>query len=68
MRFTSRVSKVSVEVLASEGAIVHPEDIKIIAEIPEKISGPTWIKLKSELPEGLHLLQIRPQSIKVWER
>ena len=39
------------------------EDINVIAEVPDKAKGRVEVALKAKLPEGLHLLEIQPNSI-----
>ncbi len=41
------------------------DKIKVVADIPEQISGSQEVELKCELPESIHLLQIRPKYINV---
>jgi len=57
--------QVNVELLAGEGMNVEQSDILIIAEIPEGAKGLTKIKLDAKLPDGIHLLQISPETINV---
>ncbi len=41
------------------------KDIKVIAEIPDTAKGNVKVELTTVLPEGVHLLEIRPKSINV---
>lgn len=65
--FSSRVKKVALDVLVSDEEKIKNlknSSIKVIAELPGR-RGSASVKLKAELPEGVHLLQIHPESINV---
>ncbi|WP_127717470.1 YbbR-like domain-containing protein [Halobacteriovorax sp. HLS] len=66
-KISSKVKYVSLDVLAPEGVRLNKSDIQIIAEVPES-KGTHSVKLRANLPEGIHLLQINPQSINVSTR
>lgn len=65
--FIAKVRTASIDVLIPEGTDLKltTKDVKLIAEIPEGSKGEVRIKLKAELPEGVHLLQIYPETITV---
>jgi len=64
--FVSKVKNVSLDVLLPEGTKqINSKDVKVVAEIPEGAKGETKVKLNAELPEGVHLLQIYPETINV---
>jgi YbbR domain-containing protein len=63
-RLSSKTKYVSLDVLAPENVKLTKSDIQVIAEVPDK-KGVHRVKLRANLPEGIHLLQINPQSIKV---
>lgn len=65
--FSSRVKNVALDVLISDEEkfeTINNSAIKVIAELPNR-RGNSQVKLKAELPEGIHLLQIHPESINV---
>lgn len=65
--FSSRIKKVAIDVLVSDEEKVKElkkSSVKVIAELPGR-RGRKNIKLKAVLPEGVHLLQIHPESINV---
>ncbi len=66
-QFMAKVRTASIDVLIPEGADLKltTKDVKLVAEIPEGSKGEVRIKLKAELPEGVHLLQIYPETISV---
>lgn len=66
LKATSR--KVSLDVLAPEGMSIRSSQVQVVADIPEGSKGNVEIKLKANLPDGVHLLQINPQSINVTVR
>ena len=63
-RIKSKIKYVSLDVLAPENVKITRSDIQVIAEVPDK-KGAHRVKLRAKLPEGIHLLQINPQSINV---
>jgi YbbR domain-containing protein len=65
--FRARIRTASIDVLIPEGTDLKlaAKDVRLIAEIPEGSKGEVRIKLKAELPEGVHLLQIYPDAINV---
>lgn len=65
--FVAKVRTASIDVLIPEGADLKltTKDVKLVAEIPDGSTGEIRIKLKAELPEGVHLLQIYPETITV---
>lgn len=60
--------KVSLDVLAPEGMSIRSSQVQVVADIPDESKGNVEIKLKANLPDGVHLLQINPQSINVTVR
>lgn len=66
-RISSKSKYVSLDVLAPEGVKINRSDIQVIADVPSS-KGTHRVKLRANLPEGIHLLQINPQSIKVSTR
>lgn len=56
---------VSLLVLAKEGdkTRVRASEVEVVADIPEGQVGKMTVPLKANLPEGLHLLEIRPGKI-----
>jgi YbbR domain-containing protein len=67
LRIKSKIKYVSLDVLAPEGVKLKRSDIQVIADVPDS-KGTHSVKLTAKLPEGIHLLQINPQSIKVSSR
>lgn len=64
--FVAKIKSVSMDVLLPDGTkSILSKDVKVVADIPEGSKGETRIKLEAELPEGVHLLQIYPESINV---
>ncbi|MDD0853208.1 hypothetical protein HBN50_08870 [Halobacteriovorax sp. GB3] len=65
-KVTSASSRmVSIDVLAPDGVSIKESDVQVIADVPEGKKGRVRVKLRATLPEGVHLLQINPQSINV---
>ncbi len=64
-KFKPSKRKVSLDVLAPEGKSLRSSEVKVYAEIPAKKKGKFKVKLRAILPEGVHLLQINPEFIKV---
>lgn len=58
---------VTLMVLADKGseAKLSASDVKVIAEIPEKSRGVVQVPLRAELPDGVHLLEISPDVVKI---
>lgn len=58
---------VTLMVLADKGseAKLSAKDVKVIAEVPEKSTGVVQVPLRAELPEGVHLLEISPDIVKI---
>lgn len=63
-KIKSKNKYVSLDVLAPEGARITASNVQVIADVPDK-RGTHRVKLRAKLPEGIHLLQINPQSINV---
>lgn len=64
--FSTKHKEVALDVLAPEGKKLRASEVQVIAEIPEESTeNPVRVKLKAELPEGVHLLQIHPEEINV---
>lgn len=63
--FVSKIKTATLDVLLPEGKEVSASDVKVVAEIPDGSKGEVRIKLEAELPEGVHLLQIYPETINV---
>jgi YbbR domain-containing protein len=59
--------EVNLMVLADKGqdTKISKSKIRVIAEVPEDISGNTVVKLRAELPDGIHLLEIQPAKIEL---
>lgn len=57
----------AVDVLVSEDLknALRSNQVKVIAEIPDNATGNLRVKLRAEVPEGVNLLQIHPEFIKV---
>lgn len=67
-QFKAVIKTVSMDVFLPEGIKkkINTSDVKVIADIPEGKKGRSIrVKLKAELPEGVHLLQIYPESINI---
>lgn len=66
-RFTSSVKYVSLDVLVPEElkGKLKKEQVQVIADLPEGKRGWHKVELRAVLPDEIHLLQIRPESIKV---
>lgn len=58
---------VTLMVLADKGSEtkLSIEDVKVVAEIPEKRKGTIDVTLRATLPEGVHLLDITPPQVRV---
>lgn|GEM_PF-607051 len=64
--FSSEIKEAAIDVLAPEGRKLRASEVQVIADIPEKTAGTkVSVKLRAELPEGVHLLQIHPEEINV---
>jgi YbbR domain-containing protein len=65
--FLAKVRTASIDVLIPDGGDfkLSAKDVRLVAEIPDESKGEVRIKLKVELPEGVHLLQIYPETITV---
>lgn len=63
--FISKQKEVAVDILAPEGRSLRESEVQVIAEIPDESKGVTAVKLRAILPEGVHLLQIHPETINV---
>lgn len=66
-RFKSSHSLVSLDVLVSGDSDkkIKKSEIKVIADIPDVGRGRVKVKLRAEVPEGVHLLKIHPETINV---
>ncbi|EQC51881.1 YbbR-like domain-containing protein [Bacteriovorax sp. DB6_IX] len=64
-KFKPSKRAVSIDVLAPEGRSIRSSEVKVYAEIPAKKKGNFNVKLRAILPEGVHLLQINPETIRV---
>jgi YbbR domain-containing protein len=64
-RFSSKDKYASIDVLSPDDVKLNSSSVKIFADIPEGKKGTRNIKLEAKLPDGVHLLQINPQTIKV---
>lgn len=65
MKFKSRVRKVSLDVLTTGRNEIRSSEVKVYAELPSDMGRSADIRLRAELPEGVHLLKIHPEIIKV---
>lgn len=63
--FRPQVQYVTLDVLAPEGRAFDPNSFRVLAEIPSGQKGTYSVSLEAQLPADVHLLQMRPQSIKV---
>jgi YbbR domain-containing protein len=63
--FSARQRDVSIDVLAPEGRVLRESEVQVVADIPEDARGNINIKLRAILPEGVHLLQIHPETISI---
>lgn len=64
--FKAEKKEVAIDVLAPEGRKLRTSEVQVIADIPEQVAGTqVRVKLRAELPEGVHLLQIHPEEINV---
>lgn len=64
-RADSRSANIMVLADNSESIAVLKRKIKLIAEIPHDATGEVKVKLKADLPDGLHLLEVTPEEISV---
>jgi YbbR domain-containing protein len=64
-KINSKVKAVSIDVLAPEGIRIKESEVQVIAEIPDNATGQVEVKLKAILPEGIHLMTIHPENIKL---
>ncbi len=70
-RFYSRVKRVSLDILLPEDMLTDLDEEELrqsaraIAEIPNNAQGRVRVELRAELPDGVHLLQIRPAAINI---
>lgn len=64
-RILSRVRKVSIDVLVPDEkeSMIKQDKIRVVGDIPHGSRGKVTVKLKAELPEGVHLLRIYPDII-----
>ncbi|MCO4794160.1 MAG: hypothetical protein KC493_10625 [Bacteriovoracaceae bacterium] len=67
-RYSSKQRLVSMDVLVSEGADLNLKnsEVSVVADIPNGSSGTVDVPLRTVLPEGVFLLKIHPESIKVY--
>lgn len=64
--FKPEKKEVAIDVLAPEGRKLRASEVQVIADIPEQLAGTqARVKLRAELPDGVHLLQIHPEEINV---
>lgn len=63
--FSARQREVAIDVLAPEGRALRESEVQVVADIPEDARGNINIKLRAILPEGVHLLQIHPETISI---
>ena len=66
-KFEAQQRHVALDVMAPEGedGRVRKSQIRVIAEVPEGATGVVDVDLRAELPEGIFLLQIHPERIRV---
>lgn len=66
-KIKANIQEAAVDVLISEDRkkSFNAEDLSIIAEIPDSIKERGKVKLSAKLPDGVNLLQIRPEFINV---
>jgi YbbR domain-containing protein len=64
--FSSKTTYGSLEVLAPEGISKQSKKkMYIIADVPEGKKGYQFVKLRADLPDGVHLLRIVPDKIRI---
>ena len=63
--YKPNVKLVSVDVFAPDDIKIRKSDIKIFAEVPETTKNKVKVRLRAELPEDVHLLQINPPFIDI---
>ncbi len=63
--YFTKTKEVSIDILAPEEISLKRSDIKVYAEIPNSSKKNVKVRLRAQLPEGVHLLQIHPQIIDV---
>jgi len=64
-QFKTKHKYASLDVLAPDDIKLKASSVKVFADIPEGKRGVRTVKLEARLPEGVHLLQINPQTIRV---
>jgi YbbR domain-containing protein len=66
-RFKSSHSLVALDVLVSGDKMdsLKKSQVKVIADIPDVGRGTVKVKLRAEVPDGVHLLKIHPEVINV---
>lgn len=69
-RYTSKHRFVSMDVLVSEDeqSNLQLKSLNVIADIPNGAQGTVDVPLRANLPEGVFLMKIHPETIKVFVR
>jgi YbbR domain-containing protein len=69
-RYTSKHRSVSMDVLVSEDeqANLKLKSLNVVADIPDGAQGTVDVPLRANLPEGVFLMKIHPETIKVYVR
>lgn len=64
-KFKASSKLVSMDVLTTDDSSISASEVKVYAEIPDGKKGQFDVRLRAELPNGVHLLNINPAIIKV---
>ena len=66
-KFTPEKRKVSLDILSPEGeeTSLRQGEVKVVGEIPPGAEGTVEVPLRVELPEGLFLMKVHPEKVKV---
>jgi YbbR domain-containing protein len=67
-RVTSKTRVVSLDVLMPEGKdqSIKSSQVEVVADIPDGSKGTLEVPLRAKLPEGVFLLKINPEKVKVF--
>jgi YbbR domain-containing protein len=67
-RVSSKTRVVSLDVLIPEGEdqSIKPSQVEVVADIPDGSKGRIEVPLRAKLPEGVFLLKINPEKVKVF--
>ncbi len=64
-KYFTKTKQVSMDILAPDDVRLKKSDIKVFADIPKSKYQNIKVRLRAELPTGVHLLQIHPPLIDV---